>query len=208
MTIHYLLGLAALVAAVPASAQRPDSAMRGRMMAHDSGRGHGWPGANGRQGMMPGGMGMMRAGGEFAPERLLARNGELKLTARQITDLTTLRDATRSATEAAMASAKTHLGELKAVMDAGGTDTAAIKKHFEGAHDAMGQAMLARILAGARARAVLTDAQRKAVEAWRGAGMRGGRSWQRRGPGMGARGRGPWRRTPPSAPPAKNGPGA
>lgn len=183
MTIRYLLGLAALVAAVPASAQRADSVMRGKMMLmRDSAMRRGHPGMMGHGGMMPGGMGMMMAGGKFAPERLLAQNGDLKLTARQITDLTALRDASRSAAEAAMASAKGHLAELKAVMDAGGTDTAAIKKHFEGAHDAMGQAMLARILAGARARAILTDAQRKEVEAWRGAGMMGGRGWQRRGP--------------------------
>lgn len=202
MMIRHVLGLAALVAAVPASAQRPDSAMRGKMMMHDSAVRHGRPGMRAQRGMMPGGMGMMMAGGKFAPERLLAQNGELKLTARQITDLTALRDVTRSATDAAMASAKIHLGELKAVMDAGGTDTVAIRKHFEGAHGAMGDAMLARILAGARARAILTDAQRKQVEAWRGRMTMGGHGWQDRGPGMGARGQGPWRRTPPSPPAA------
>ncbi|MGH9120682.1 MAG: hypothetical protein ACRDYC_01855, partial [Acidimicrobiales bacterium] len=90
-----------------------------------------------------------------------------------------------------------HLGELRAVMDAGGTDTAAIKKHFEAAHDLMGQAMLQRILAGARARSILTDAQRQQVEAWRTPGMMGGRGWQRRGRGMSPKGQGPWQRTSP-----------
>ena len=204
MMIRYLLGLAALVAAVPASAQRPDSAMRGRMMAHDSGRGHGRPGMMARRGMMPGGMGMMGAGGKFAPERLLAKNGELKLTARQISDLTALRDATHSSDSSLMASAKMHHDELTQVMDAGGTDTAAITKHFLAAHNAMGQAMLTRILAGAKARAILTDAQRKQVEAWHAPGWTGARG--------GAMGRG--RRMPmgrpmaPPPPPAKNGPGA
>ncbi|HET7024958.1 MAG TPA: Spy/CpxP family protein refolding chaperone [Gemmatimonadales bacterium] len=206
MQIRYLLGLAALVAALPASAQRPDSTMRVKMMMRDSGMRHGRPGMMaGRMGMGPGRMGMMTPGGRFAPERLLAMNGELKLTARQMTDLTTIRDASRSAAEAAMAGAKTHLGELRTAIDADGTDTVAIKKHFQAAHDLMGQAMLERILAGARARALLTDAQRKQVEAWPPMGMMGGRGWQggswqgRRGPGMGPKGPGSWPRTPPPA---------
>ncbi|MGB7211303.1 MAG: Spy/CpxP family protein refolding chaperone [Gemmatimonadales bacterium] len=197
MSIRYLLGFAALMAAGPAMAQRPDSSMRAKMMMHDSGMRHG------RAGMMGGGMGMMMMpGGKFAPERLLAMNGELKLTAKQMTDLTAIRDASRSASETAMTAAKAHLSELKAVMDAGGTDTAAIKKHFQAAHDLMGQAMLQRILAGARAGAILTDAQRKQVEAWSTPGMMGGRGWQGRswrgrGTGMNPKGQGPWQRTPP-----------
>ncbi|MGH7590521.1 MAG: Spy/CpxP family protein refolding chaperone [Gemmatimonadales bacterium] len=198
MRIRCLLGLAALAAAMPASAQRPDSAMRIKMMMHDSGM------RQGRPGMMAGRMGMMMPGGKFAPERLLAMNGELKLTPRQMTDLTAIRDASRSTAETAMASAKTHLGELQAVMDAGGTDTVAIKRHFQAAHDLMGQAMLDRILASARARTILTDSQQKQVEAWRAPGMMGGRGWQGRGsqrggPGMNPKGQGPWHRTPPPA---------
>lgn len=206
MQIHYLLGFAALMAAGPAAAQRPDSAMwaRKKMMMQDSGMRHTRAGMRaGGMGMAAGRMAMMRPGGRFAPERLLAMNGELKLTARQITDLTAIRDAGRSAAETAMTAAKTHLDELRKVMDADGTDTVAIKKHFQAAHDLMGQAMLERILAGARARALLTDAQRKQVEAWHPMGTMGGRGWQggrwqgRGGPGMGPKGRGPWDRTPP-----------
>lgn len=193
MKIRYLLGLAALVAAVPASAQRPDSSMRGKMMM----RGGRMDPAHMK--MMAGMMGGMMPAGKYSPERLLAKNGELKLTARQISDLTALRDATHSTDSSLMASAKMHHDELKEVMDAGGTDTAAIKKHFLAAHDAMGQAMLTRILAGAKARAILTDAQRKQVEAWPAPGM-GGRGWQGRGPGAGPNGPGTWRRSPPPPP--------
>lgn len=194
MKIRYLLGLAALVAAVPASAQRPDSSMRGKMMM----RGGRMDPAHMK--MMAGMMGGMMPAGKYSPERLLAKNGELKLTARQISDLTALRDATHSTDSSLMASAKMHHAELKEVMDAGGTDTAAIKKHFLAAHDAMGQAMLARILAGAKARAILTDAQRKQVEAWPTPGMMGGRGWKGRGPGAGPKGQGPWHRNPPPPP--------
>lgn len=189
MKIRYVLGLAALVAAAPASAQRPDSSMRGKMMMKGDGMGPAHMKMMDR--MMP--------AGKYAPERLLAKNGELKLTARQISDLTALRDATRSTDSSLMASAKMHHDELTEVMNAGGADTAAIKKHFLAAHDAMGQAMLTRILAGAKARAILTDAQRKQVEAWPAPGM-GGRGWQGRGPGAGPNGPGTWRRTPPPPP--------
>jgi Spy/CpxP family protein refolding chaperone len=102
----------------------------------------------------------------FAPEHLLARNGELQLTAQQITALTGIRDAARKAGQAAMDNAKKHMDELEVALDANVPDTTAIRTHFTAAHESMGQAHLARIIAGARAKAVLTDAQRTQVAQW------------------------------------------
>jgi hypothetical protein len=82
--------------------------------------------------------------------------------------------------------------------------------HFLAAHQAMGDAQLARMIAGVRARALLTDAQRKQVEdasARMRKRMMGGRGgammWRgrRMAPGKPM---GP----PPPAPPARNGAGS
>ena len=139
-----------------------DSTHHGRMgMMH-----HGMPGMGGMPGMMMGGM-------AFAPEHLLAQNGELQLTAQQITALTALRDASRRDGKAAMDKIKVHMDELRASLDAASPDTAAIRMHFMAAHEAMGQAHLAMIIAGARAKALLTDAQRTQVMSWHGRMGRG-----------------------------------
>lgn len=116
----------------------------------------------------------------FAPEHLLARNGELQLTAQQITLLTSIRDAARKASQAAMENSKKHMDELKVALDANVPDTNAIRTHFIAAHESMGQAHLARMIAAARAKGLLTDAQRAQVAEWRkrhaedGEGPRGG----------------------------------
>lgn len=143
--------------AVPLAAQQP--------MAGDSGRAHGGMMAPGmmEHGMMgPGmpGMEMMMASMEYNPAHLLALNGELSLTAQQITALTAIRDQAKRAQDAAMEKMKTHVDELHTALDAATPDTNAIRTHFLAAHDAMGQAHLAMLIGNARAKAVLTDAQR------------------------------------------------
>ncbi|HWZ28263.1 MAG TPA: Spy/CpxP family protein refolding chaperone [Gemmatimonadales bacterium] len=170
------LALTALLA-VPLAAQQPmeaDSAhhARGGMMGRGM-MGHG---------MMGGGMsGMMMMGGmEFAPAHLLALNGELSLTAQQITALTALRDAAKRARDAGMDKIKTHLDELRTALDAATPDTMAVRTHFLAAHDAMGQAHLAMLITNARAKAILTDAQRTQL-AQMHRGMMEGR--RRGGPG-------------------------
>lgn len=179
----YLLGVAALIVAAPVSAQRPDSTMRHPAVARESGR-RGAP-------MM---MARMMMGSPYAPARLLARNGALKLTAQQITALTTLRDATERDAKAAMDRAATHGKELQAAIEAG-TDTAAIRAHFTAAHQAMGEARLTEILAGVKARALLTDAQRTQVKDWAARMRRRGGAMMGRGHQM------------PATPPAKGAPG-
>lgn len=168
-----LLTLTVLLAA-PLAAQQPA----------DSGAPH----PHGRGGMMePGGMMMMRgrmggpgggpmmggAGMAYSPARLLALNGELSLTAQQITALTALRDAAKKSRDGAMDKIKTHMDELRTALDAATPDTTAIRTHFLAAHDAMGQAHLAMLITNARAKALLTDAQRGMLESRRrGGGFR------------------------------------
>jgi Spy/CpxP family protein refolding chaperone len=167
--MRHVLGLAglAMMVALPVAAQAP-------------GNGPG-PGRRG-EGMGPGSaMAPGRGDMAFAPARLLARNGELQLTAQQITTLTAIRDAARRATEAAGAQARRHMDELKVALDAPAPDTGAVRTHFLAAHEAMGQARLAMLVAGARAKGVLTDAQRTQVAAWHGR-RSGGRWGPRRHP--------------------------
>jgi Spy/CpxP family protein refolding chaperone len=156
-----IVGLA-LTVALPLAAQQPGNPTQGAGPAPRTGarwHGHAW-----------GGRGeMARRGGEmvYAPERLLARNGELQLTAQQMTALTAIRDASRRSAQTAMEQSRRHMDELKAALDANAPDTAAVRTHFLAAHEGMGQARLAMLMAGARAKAVLTDAQRAQVAAWK-----------------------------------------
>jgi Spy/CpxP family protein refolding chaperone len=168
MGLRMVTLLAALSA--PLAAQQPmtpDSVHHqhdGMMMGHGR-MGHGMMG--------PGMPGMMMEGMEYAPEHLLAMNGELSLTAQQITALTALRDAAKRSHDAAMDKIKTHLDELRAALDAATPDTAAIRTHFLAAHDAMGQAHLGMLITNARAKALLTDAQRTQATQMRRPGRRG-----------------------------------
>jgi hypothetical protein len=180
MKVRYLLALAALTAAVPAVAQRPDS-MPKRPMAGAPGWGGGMMMSRDHQAAM---MAMMAPVMKYAPERLLARNGQLKLTAQQMTALTALRDAAAASAKSAMDEAKGHQDEMTKAMDAAAPDTAAVLAHFRGAHDAMGRAMAAHLVAAAQAKALLTDAQRKMVDAWQMRRPMGGHP--RDGMGMGA----------------------
>lgn len=171
-----MLALAALVA-VSLAAQQP--------MGADSVR-HSHGGMAGPDMMEHGMMGpamsemMMMGGMEYEPAHLLAMNGELSLTAQQITALTALRDAAKRSHDAAMDKIKTHLDELRTALDAASPDTTAIRTHFLAAHDAMGQAHLAMLITNVRAKALLTDGQRAQV-AQMHRGMMEGR--RRGGPG-------------------------
>lgn len=175
MKHRYLLGALALLAASPLAAQRPDSTMRHHPMRGDSV----WHRGPGMMAPM-----MMMGGSAYAPERLLAQNGGLTLTAQQITALTSLRDATERDIKADMDKAKAHGDELRTALQAG-TDTSAIKMHFLAAHQAMGDAQLARMVASVRAKGLLTDAQRKLVDSTS--------SRMRRGMMMRMRGMAMWR---------------
>lgn len=102
----------------------------------------------------------------FSPEHLLQRKDVLGLTTAQVTRLTTLRDAAKTAQDAAQADAKTHHDALMQAMNAAAPDTAALRQHFQAAHAAMGNAHWAMLRAAAQARAVLTEGQRGRVDGW------------------------------------------
>ena len=124
------------------------------------------------QGMMPHMMQMeqmmapMMRGMAFAPDHLLMRKDALGLTAQQVTRLTALRDAAKTAHDAAEADAKTHMDALAQAMQASAPDTSAVRLHFQGAHAAMGKAHLTMLTAAAQAKALLTDEQRGRVNGW------------------------------------------
>jgi hypothetical protein len=129
------------------------------------------PGMMGR-GMMPHMMQMqemmapMMQGMAFAPSHLLERKDSLGLTAQQVTRLTALRDAAKTAHDAAHAEAKAHMDGLAQAFRASAPDTSAVKLHFQAAHAAMGKAHWTMLAAAAQAKAVLTDEQRARVERW------------------------------------------
>jgi Spy/CpxP family protein refolding chaperone len=159
--MHCKLLLATLALAAPLAAQepgKPDS-MRYPMMGP------------GMSEMMEGPM--MRDMGSAmmkmmlnTPQHLLARKDALGLTGDQINRLSALRDGAKTARDAAMAEAQTHMKEMEQTANAAQPDTAALKTHFQAAHSAMGKAHWAMIASAAQARAVLTDAQRAKVQVW------------------------------------------
>jgi len=150
-----LLAAAAALLALPLAAQQP-----GGMMDSDQMQGMGMG-----MGMMDSMMAPMMRSMATAPERLLLRKTALHLTADQVSQITALRDAMRPVRDSAAQHAMMHLKEMDEVMHVPAPDTAAIRQHFDAALQYMGQAHLAMLDAAAAARAVLTDDQRKQVDA-------------------------------------------
>jgi hypothetical protein len=169
--------LLALAIAAPLAAQQPDTAKpampmgpgmmhRGMpaMAGHDA-MGPMMQHMMGMQGMM-GMMGPMMRGMAFTPDHLLARKDALELTPQQVTRLTALRDAAKTAHDAAQTDMQSHMQALGQAMKASAPDTNALKQHFQAAQAAMGRAHWAMLSAAAQARAALTDVQRGRVEGW------------------------------------------
>ena len=102
----------------------------------------------------------------YEPDHLLSRKDSLQLTNDQITKLTSIRDAAKSTHDAAAADLKTHMNALSQAFQAAAPDTNTLRAHFEEAHTAMGKAHWVMLSAAAQARATLTDAQRKKIDAW------------------------------------------
>lgn len=165
------LGLVLLMA-MPLAAQQPMMADSGHHAHGDMMMEHGMMGPG-----MPDMM-MMMGNMEYSPEHLLALNGELSLTAQQIMALTALRDQAKKSRDGTMDKMKAHMDELRTALDAATPDTTAIRTHFLAAHDAMGQAHLAMLITNARAKAILTDAQRTQLSQMHKMGM-----MNHRGPG-------------------------
>lgn len=111
-------------------------------------------------------MGTMMRFTAYTPDHLLARKDSLRLTADQVSRLTTIRDAAKSTHDAAAADMQTHMGALAQAFQVASPDTSALKPHFDAAHAAMGKAHWAMLSAAAQARAALTDAQRQQIDAW------------------------------------------
>jgi len=158
--------LLALAVAAPLAAQQPDSAKRPMPMGPRMERR-----MMGMEGMgrMEEHMGMMRPmmrGMVFAPDHLLARKDVLELTPQQVTRLTALRDASKSAHDAAETDMRTHMEAMSTVMKAANPDTTQLKQHFQAMQAAAGKAHWAMLSAVAQARGVLTEAQRNRVEGW------------------------------------------
>lgn len=127
------------------------------------------------QGMMGGGMGQMMMdemmgpmmrGMAFAPGNLLDHKDQLGLTAQQVTRLTQIRDAAKTAHDAAHHEAMSHMEELGKALAATAPDSAAVRAHFMGHHDAMGRAHMVMLRASIQAKAVLTPEQRGRVDGW------------------------------------------
>ena len=180
--------LLALAVAAPLAAQQPDSAKKPMPMDHQMGPGMMQGRMMERHGPMMGHMshmaGPMMRGMGYMPEHLLMKKDQLQLTAQQITRLTALRDAAKTAHDAAQADAKTHMDALHQVLQASALDTTALRQHFQAAHIAMGNAHFAMLRATAQAKAVLNDAQRGRVEGWMDAMEHSGPMMhKRRGPG-------------------------
>jgi hypothetical protein len=143
-------------AAAPLAAQQypaPASMPQGAMMHGD---------------MMPGMDSMMAPvmrAMATAPDHLLRQKDALHLTDAQVTQLTALGNAAKTAHNTAAQQAQMHLGEMEQVMHAAAPDTAAVRHHFDAAHQLMGNAMWTMLRAAAQGRALLTDAQRAQVDA-------------------------------------------
>lgn len=127
---------------------------------------HGPHGGDAMMGMMREMMGPMIRIMAYEPGHLLAWKDSLRLTNDQITKLTAIRDAARSAHDAAAADAKTHMNAVSQAFQAAAPDTNALRAHFNEAHAGMGKAHWAMLSAAARAKPVLTDAQRQRVDVW------------------------------------------
>lgn len=148
---HALILLA--FAAVPLTAQQPgmrhDEHSRMAMMSH-------------MDEMMAPMMGVMA----YAPDHLLDRKESLKLTAQQVTRLTSLQDGAKKAHEQCAADVKPHMDAIAQSLSAGAADTVALKQHFDAAHAAMGKGHWAMFGIAMQSRAVLTEAQRAQVDQW------------------------------------------
>ena len=158
--------LAVVALAAPLAAQQP---------AKLDSMGHAMMGPGG-PGMMPGMMtagSMMREMGPamttmmlYTPQHLLGHRESLGLTADQVNRLTALRDGSKTTLEAAMTEAQAHMKELEETATAPKPDTAALKTHFQAAHNAAGKAHWTMLVSALQARAVLTDAQRAKIRTW------------------------------------------
>ena len=116
-------------------------------------------------GMMDSMMAPMMRSMATAPERLLARRTALHLTSDQVSQLTALRDAARPVRDSAAQQAMMHLREMDEVMHGRRRTRRPCGSTSRRRSSTWAQAHMAMLDAAAQARAVLTDDQRKQVDA-------------------------------------------
>lgn len=157
MKTRSFLTLALCCVAAPLAAQNPHGHKQ---------PGHPMMGMNDMMPMMQEMMMPMVRAMVYSPGALLARKDSLKLTADQVTRLTSLQTANKAEQDAAVAAMKPHLSAVSQAFQAAAPDTNALRTHFEAAHGVMGKEHWAMLSAAAQSRALLTDAQRQKVDSW------------------------------------------
>ncbi|HSR16413.1 MAG TPA: hypothetical protein VLL51_11705 [Gemmatimonadales bacterium] len=151
------IGLATCLTAAPLLAQQ--SGMGG--MQHGQGMG---------QGMMQGqGMGMMVPGPvrkfmAFSPDKILGMKEMLELSADQEAKLTALQEASEQESEAAHAPAHAAMQSLQQEMTSASPDLAKVEGYFKAHNTAMGNTQWVEVSTALKARALLTEGQRKHME--------------------------------------------
>ncbi len=150
------------LAAAPLAAQQPmQHPMGGRGAMHQ-----GMAGMQGmNMGMMDSMMGPMMQAMAMAPEHLLMQKDKLHLTAQQQQQLTTIRDAAKTAHDQAASQAAMHMREMVQAMQAAQPDTNTVRTHFAAAFRFMQAAHWAMVKSAAQAWPVLTSAQQQQVKA-------------------------------------------
>src|SRR5712691_1298066 len=103
-------------------------------------------------------MGPMARVMAFTPAHVLMHKDVLHLTDPQVARLTALRDAAKTAEEAATSEIQTHSQALMTAMAAAAPDTTQLRVHFQAMQAAMAKAHWAMLAAAAQVRALLTDA--------------------------------------------------
>ena len=156
---HSTFLAAAALVAMPLAAQQRDSVRPIPPGAPGMGMMRMGPGPGMHEGMA--GMQRLHA---FMPAALLEHKDHLTLTAQQVTRLEQLRDAAKTATEAAQGQAQAHMQQMMTALGAARPDSAQVRAHFLAHHEAMGQAHWTMMSSALQARAVLTDAQRQWME--------------------------------------------
>lgn len=142
--------------------QRPPSAQPGMQRGHDA---MGMAGMESMMEMMEM-MGAMSRVMAYAPPRLLERKGDLRLTQDQEARLAQIQQAAGPERDGARASADRHGRMFQEALNASAPDSSSVVSHFESMHAAMGVMHRAELRAALEARSVLTEAQRRQVDAW------------------------------------------
>ena len=157
----FVVGLAGALLAGPLAAQAGGMGMGGMHQGQGGMRG---------QGM---GMGMMVPGPlrkymAYSPAKVLEMKSMLELSGDQEAKLTALQEAARKQSEDAHAPAHAAMQSLQKELDSGSPNLEAVKGYFMAHNAAMGNTQWIEVSTALQAMALLTEGQRKHVEAMGG----------------------------------------